>query len=677
MTGPGGLVIPCVLMRAGTSRGPFFLREWLPAGDVARDEALIGAIGASDALQLDGLGGGSTLTSKVAIVSPSAQPGCDVDYLFAQVGVGRRSVDTRPNCGNMLAGVAPFAIEQGLVRAADGSTTVRVFNVNTRTRIDATVHTPGGRLTYAGDTRIDGVAGTAAPIRLDFLDAWGSATGAVFPTGRRVDVLDGVAVTCIDAAMPLVLARAADLGVGGRETPAELDANQALLQRLESLRRAAGRLMGLGDVTGTVVPKPVLVSAGDGPASVTSRYFTPHRCHTAHAVTGAVGVATALALPGTVASQPDLPTGSHAVAVLHPQGRIDVEVELAGSGDDVMVRRAGLLRTARKIMQGELHLPGHVFSGADSRPAPGTRPGAAAAFPTRAVTVVVPTSAGGANDTIARTIARRLGPLLGRDVGVDNRAGAHGSIACEYVSRAAPDGHTLLLGYAATHAMNPALQRVGYDPVADFAPVGLIGRSPTVLVVAGDSPVRDVGDLVARLRAEPGRYASAGDGTVPHLAAELFARSAGIDLSSVTYTGSSPAIGDLVGGRTELMFASLFTAYPWLKTGRLRAVAVAGRFRVAAIPEVPTLHEAGVADVDVSQWYALFAPAGTPAPVVAKLNAALNRALTDTDATGVTVESGSPDSLGVLVTDELARWRQTIDRASLTRNRRPARTPAR
>jgi hypothetical protein len=162
--------VPCVLMRAGTSRGPFFLREWLPAEDVARDEALIGAIGASDLLQVDGVGGGSTLTSKVAIVSRSAEPGCDVDYLFAQVGVGQRSVDTRPNCGNMLAGVGPFAIEQGLVPADDGTTTLRVFNVNTRSRIDVTVETPGRQVTYTGDARIDGVAGTAAPIRLDFRD---------------------------------------------------------------------------------------------------------------------------------------------------------------------------------------------------------------------------------------------------------------------------------------------------------------------------------------------------------------------------------------------------------------------------------------------------------------------------------------------------------------------------
>src|SRR5688500_5559515 len=191
--------LPCVLMRAGTSRGPFLLRSWLPQDEAARDEALIGAIGASDLLQLDGVGGGSTLTSKVAIVSKSREPGCDVDYLFAQVGVGQRSVDTRPNCGNMLSGVAPFAIEQGLVAAQDGATTVRVFNVNTRSRIDVTVLTPARRVTYRGETGIDGVAGTAAPIRLNFLDAWGAVTGSVFPTGRRIDVLDGIEATCIDA----------------------------------------------------------------------------------------------------------------------------------------------------------------------------------------------------------------------------------------------------------------------------------------------------------------------------------------------------------------------------------------------------------------------------------------------------------------------------------------------
>jgi len=355
-------VIPCVLMRAGTSRGPFFLRDWLPAGDVARDEALIGAIGASDLLQVDGVGGGSTLTSKVAIVSKSKEPGCDVDYLFAQVGVGQRSVDTRPNCGNMLSGVAPFAIEQGLVRASDGETVVRVFNVNTRSRIDVTVQTPGGSVTYEGETGIDGVAGTAAPVRLDFLDAWGAVTGALFPTGRRIDRFDGLSVTCIDAAMPLVILRASELGLTGRETPAVLDADRALLDRIESVRRAAGAAMGLGDVTGSVVPKPVIASEGNDADSVTSRYFTPRSCHASHAVTGAIGVATAFALPGTVISGASCRGGTRGISVLHPQGRIDVEVTVEGAGDGASVQRAALVRTARKILQGDLHIPSYVYS---------------------------------------------------------------------------------------------------------------------------------------------------------------------------------------------------------------------------------------------------------------------------------------------------------------------------
>src|SRR6218665_2159615 len=321
MAAMSAITLPCVLMRAGTSRGPFFLREWLPEGALARDQALIGAIGASDLLQVDGVGGGSTLTSKVAIVSLSSQADCDVDYLFAQVGVGQQSVDTRPNCGNMLSGVGPFAIEQGLVEPADGETTVRVFNVNTRSRIEVTVQTPGGRVRYDGDTRIDGVAGTAAPIHLNFLDAWGAVTGSVFPTGRRIDVIGGIEATCIDAAMPLMIVRGADLGVTGRETPTQLDQHPGLLERIEQLRRQAGELMGLGDVSESVIPKPVLVSAGDGPDSITSRYFTPKRCHASHAVTGAIGVATAFALPGTVASGGQLEAGSHDIVVLHPQGR--------------------------------------------------------------------------------------------------------------------------------------------------------------------------------------------------------------------------------------------------------------------------------------------------------------------------------------------------------------------
>jgi len=683
-------VIPCVLMRAGTSRGPFFLREWLPADDTARDEALIGAIGASDLLQVDGVGGGSTLTSKVAIVSRSSQPDCDVDYLFAQVGVGQKSVDTRPNCGNMLSGVGPFAIEQGLVAAQDGETTVRVFNVNTRSRIDVTVLTPGRRVTYAGNTGIDGVAGTGAPIRLNFLDAWGAVTGSLFPTGHRIDCIEGLDVTCIDAAMPLVIVRARDLGLSGRETPAELDADRVLLERIETLRRAAGRAMGLGDVSASVVPKPVIASAGDDEDSLTSRYFTPRRCHASHAVTGAIGVATAFALPGTVVSSERATDGQRRICVLHPQGRIEVDVQVDGAGDEARIQRAALVRTARKILQGELHIPEYVFS----KPVPGDTPmkpvqaliaaaaaataltaaPAAFAYPDKVITLVVPTAAGGGNDAMARTIAQKLGPLLGQTIIIDNRAGANGSIASEYVARAAPDGHTLMFGYIATHAMNPALQKLRYDPVADFEPIGLVGSSPTLMVANAAAPVKDVKDLVAQLKAKPDKftYASAGNGTAPHFAAELFKLNAGVVMLGVPYKGSAPAISDTIGGQTQLMFPSLFTALPHVKSGKLKAMAVAGPKRSALLPEVPTMKEAGVDGVEVEQWYGLFAPAKTPKPIVDQLNKALNQVLADKDIEkrieehGADVQSSTPAQLGALVKSELAKWKSVVQRAKLT-----------
>jgi 2-methylaconitate cis-trans-isomerase PrpF/tripartite-type tricarboxylate transporter receptor subunit TctC len=693
------LTLPCVLMRAGTSRGPFFLREWLPADEATRNELLVGAIGASDLLQVDGVGGGSTLTSKVAIVSRSAQPDCDVDYLFAQVGVGRQSVDTRPNCGNMLAGVGPFAIEQGLVRATPGTTRVRVFNVNTRSRIDVVVQTPGGRVRYDGTARIDGVAGTAAPIHLEFLDAWGAVTGSVFPTGRRIDIVDGTPLSCIDAAMPLMMVRASDLGLRGTESPEELDGQRELLQRLESLRRKAGLAMGLGDVSDSVVPKPVIVSDGDADDSITSRYFTPRRCHASHAVTGAIGVAAAFALPGTVASGRVRRSGEHTVSVLHPQGRIDVQVGIDGEGDDARIARAALVRTARKIFEGELHVPSYVFSRlAPPEPTPDTpcdKTGdmpvkafavpllavaaatvapLAAAFPTKTITIVVPTAAGGGNDAMARAIAQRLGPLLGQTIIVDNRAGANGSIASEYVARAAPDGHTLMFGYIATHAMNPALQKLRYDPVADFEPIGLVGYSPTLMVANAHAPFKDVKELVAQLKAKPDRYsyASAGNGTAPHYAAELFKLSAGVVMQGVPYKGSAPAVSDTIGGQTQVMFPSLFTALPHVKAGKLKALAVAGPKRSPLLPDVPTLKEAGVDGVDVQQWYAFFAPAKTPKPVVEALNKALNQVLSDKEIVkriedhGADVETSTPAQLGQLVKEELAKWKGVVQRARLT-----------
>lgn len=353
--------LPCVLMRAGTSRGPFFLRDWLPKDDLLRDRVLQSAIGAADPSQINGLGGGSTLTSKVAMISRSSRLDCDVDYLFAQVGAD--GVDTRPNCGNMLAGVAPFAVEQGLISAVDGMTSVRVHNVNTGSRIDVQIFTPNGQVVYDGDVRMDGVSGTAAPVFLSFMDAWGAVTGKLFPTGSRINVIDGVQVTCIDAAMPMVLMQARSLGVDGTESAAQLDAMPDLLARMERIRLQAGLLMGLGDVSASVMPKPVLVSPGQDPLTIVSRYFTPWRCHTAHAVTGAVGVVTAFALPGTVASRPLPVLGEHVFKVNHPSGVIQVSAEVREQSGQLQLVRASVVRTVRKIMEGALQLPADlVFS---------------------------------------------------------------------------------------------------------------------------------------------------------------------------------------------------------------------------------------------------------------------------------------------------------------------------
>lgn len=355
-------VIPCVLMRGGTSRGPFFLGDWLPADPIERDRLLLAAMGSPHALQVDGLGGGNTLTSKVAIVSRSTRADCDIDYLFAQVSVDRATVDTRPNCGNMLSGAAPFAIDEGLLKASDGVTSVRVHNVNTGAVVEAVVQTPGGRLTYEGDARIDGVPGAAAPVRLNFLDAWGAVTGKLFPTGLRQERIECVAVTLIDAAMPMVLMRASDFGLQGDETPAQLDGNAALLERIERIRLVAGARMGLGDVSDSVIPKPVLLapsSAASGLA-LRSRYFTPRACHRAHAATGAVGVASAFLMPGTVAHEcggPPVTAGYRTVRIEHPSGVMEIDVEL--DKDSEVVRAAGLVRTARKIMKGLLYVPGH------------------------------------------------------------------------------------------------------------------------------------------------------------------------------------------------------------------------------------------------------------------------------------------------------------------------------
>ena len=344
--------IPCVLMRGGTSKGPYFIASDLPAQIEARDRVLVSAMGAGNLLEIDGIGGGNPLTSKVAIVSPSRVPGADVDYLFAQVRVEQRVVDTSPNCGNMIAGVGPFAIEAGMVSAQDGETRVRIFNVNTGKLIEAKVATPGRQVVYDGNASIDGVPGTAAPIHLAFLGAAGSKTGKLLPTGRPLDLVDGIEVSCVDAAMPVVLIRASDLGKTGYETPAEFSADREFMGRLEALRIEAGKLMGIPDAADRVIPKPVLIAPPAKGGTISARYFMPHSCHAALAITGSVAVATAAVTPGTLAHAI---VGDHALPVMfgieHPSGRLEVTLD---HHPDYVEPAAYVVRTARRLFEGHV-----------------------------------------------------------------------------------------------------------------------------------------------------------------------------------------------------------------------------------------------------------------------------------------------------------------------------------
>jgi 4-oxalomesaconate tautomerase len=360
--------IPCTLMRGGTSKGPFFLASDLPADRALRDRVLLAVMGSPDARQIDGLGGADTLTSKVAVVGPSTRPDADVDYLFLQVVVDEPRVDESQNCGNMLAGVGPFAIEHGLVPTSPGVTAVRIHMVNTASVAVAHVQTPGGRVQYDGDARIDGVPGTAAPIVIDFLDiAGGSTGGALLPTGHPRDVVEGIEATLIDNGMPVVVMRAADFGKTGHESPAELEADTALKARVETVRLAAGRLMNLGDVTKKTVPKMCLVSAPSNGGAVSTRNFIPHKVHKAIGVFGAVSVATACAYPGTVAAEiagDGAQLGARTLEIEHPTGFFTVEMTLVDDGGKPRVERSALLRTARVLMAGEVFVPGDVWDGA-------------------------------------------------------------------------------------------------------------------------------------------------------------------------------------------------------------------------------------------------------------------------------------------------------------------------
>jgi 4-oxalomesaconate tautomerase len=363
--------IRCVLMRGGTSKGAYFLADDLPAVAGVRDRVLLAAFGSPDARQIDGIGGAHPLTSKVAIVSRSRRPGADIDYLFAQVVVDEARVDYAPTCGNLLAGVGPFAIEQGLVRAEPGTTRVRIWMVNTESLCEAVIETPGGRVTYAGDARISGVPGAAAPILLAFADTAGSSCGALLPTGNARDLIAGVPVTCIDNGMPVVMLEARLVGCTGYESPRELNADGEVKSRIEAIRLAAGPLMHLGDVASSVVPKMTLIAPPRDGGTVATRTFIPRVCHDAIGVLGAVSVATACVIEGSVAAPlVNLSPGSRKlVSVEHPTGEFTVELDTRTTSAGTEVTRSALLRTARPLFAGSVLVPQSVWDPAVALPA--------------------------------------------------------------------------------------------------------------------------------------------------------------------------------------------------------------------------------------------------------------------------------------------------------------------
>lgn len=355
--------IPFLFMRGGTSRGPYMRRLDLPEerDDLAR--VLISIVGAGHPLNIDGIGGGAAVTTKVAMLSRSQDEWADIDYFFAQVSVEEHLVDFKPTCGNILSGVGPAAMEMGLIDANEGQTIVNIRAVNTGARITATIQTPGGKVAYEGDAAIDGVPGTAAPVALQFMDTVGGVTGAFLPTGSLIDTIDGIDVTCMDVAMPIVIARAESFGLSGYESVADLDANTEFYSRMELLRLKAGALMGMGDVSSSVTPKFGLLAPARNGGTITTRYFMPWKCHPSMAVTGAQCLASCVLTPGTVADRlATQPTEAPATVTLeHASGQIEVLVDYQNTDAGFTLYSAGLVRTARKLAAGEVFVPASIW----------------------------------------------------------------------------------------------------------------------------------------------------------------------------------------------------------------------------------------------------------------------------------------------------------------------------
>ena len=357
--------IPFLFMRGGSSRGPYMHRADLPADRDQLAAVLVAAVGSGHPLNIDGIGGGNAVTTKVAMLSVSDDEWADIDYFFAQVSVEDRLVDFKPTCGNILVGVGPAAIEMGLIAPTGPITDVKIRAVNTGARVLAKVHTPDGAVSYDGDARIDGVPGTAAPIALNFMDVAGSSTGSFLPTGNVIDVIDGIEVTCMDVAMPMVIARAADFGLTGSESPKELDQNKDFFARMEAVRVAAGAKMGLGDCTKSVTPKFGLVAPATATGEIITRYFMPWSTHPTMAVTGSQCMASCALTPGTVADGMMVAPNSVPSTIIlhHPMGTMEVVVDYAMDDGSFVHKSAGLIRTARKLAAGDLFVPTSVWDG--------------------------------------------------------------------------------------------------------------------------------------------------------------------------------------------------------------------------------------------------------------------------------------------------------------------------
>ena len=355
--------IPYMQFRGGSSKGLFFKATDLPADEASRNKIILAAtegVGQGDLRQIDGLGGGTSLTSKVAIVSLSKDKDADIDYLFLQVVIGKGKMSTMQTCGNILAGVVPFAVECGIIKANNPTTSARVNMVNTGGICEVTIQTPGGKVNYAGDAKVDGVPGTAAPIICNYLGTAGSNCGTLLPTGNVKDIVDGIEVTCIDNGMPEVIIRADDLGITGYEMPAELDTNKILKNKLENIRLQIGHKMNLGDVQEKTVPKMCIISAPLNGGTINTRTFIPHVCHEAIGVLGAVSTATACMLKGTVMDGIAIVYNKRNLSIEHPTGEFTVCLDLTKTNDHIIINQAGVIRTARLLSKGEVFVPGNI-----------------------------------------------------------------------------------------------------------------------------------------------------------------------------------------------------------------------------------------------------------------------------------------------------------------------------